>query len=417
MKFLAFDNGWTGGQFSFFRILFGMYLMIHFLDLISWAPEIFSSEGMLSDKSLSPLINIFPNIFLLNDDPLFVQGIVLLGFGCALMLTLGYNVKIAALGIFYILACLFGRNPLIANPALPYVGFMLLCVLFIPKAPFGSIEAKGLNDVGRSWIMPKDVFLAAWLILAITYSYSGYTKLLSPSWVAGDNINFVLNNPLARDYFFRDFLLSLPPIFLKILTWSVLFIELLFAPLALISKLRPILWALMAVIQLGFALCLNFLDLTSAMLLFHLFTFNPAWVKPNLTYGKMTLYYDGECGFCHAIVRFILAEDKRDDIKFSPLQGEFIKTQFTQTHINSFPDSIVLTTENGDVYLKSSAVITILNSMGGIWRIIGTMLHFIPKPIRDLLYTAFGKIRKNLVTTPKALCPLIAPELRQKFYD
>jgi predicted DCC family thiol-disulfide oxidoreductase YuxK len=417
MKFFAFENGWTGGQFSFFRIIFGTYLIVHFCDLIPWSSEIFSSQGMLADGSLSPLIHIFPNIFLLNDSPLFVQLVIMTGLLCSVMFTLGYQTKAMVIWIAFVLACLFGRNPLIANPALPYVGFMLLCIAFIPKAPYGSLAAKGLSDMGRQWVMPKDVFLAAWIILAATYSYSGYTKILSPSWLAGDNINFVLNNPLARDYFFRDFLLSLPPIFLKLLTWAVLVIELFFAPLALFTKLRPILWGLMALIQLGFALCLNFLDLTAAMIIFHLFTFNPAWIKPKSGFGKMTLYYDGECGFCHRVIRFLLAEDKKDIISFSPLQGQHIKTKFSQSERDAFPDSIVLVTENRTVFLKSSAVCTMLISMGGFWRIIGHLLSFIPQAIRDITYTGIGKIRKSLVKKPDGLCPLVDKELRAKFLE
>ncbi len=415
MKFPAHENGWTGGQFSFFRILLGIYLFIHFLDLIPYAPEIFSSQGMLSDGSLSPLIHIFPNIFLINDSPHFVQAVIASGLVGALFVIAGCKDKFASVWILYVLACLFGRNPLIANPALPYVGFMLLCMAFLPKAPFGSYEARGREDVGRHWRMPRDIFTAAWLILALTYSYSGYTKLLSPSWVEGNNIRYVLNNPLARDYFLRDFLLWLPPVFLQLLTWSVLYIELLFAPLAIFPRLRLALWSLMAFIQIGFAFLLNFLDLTAAMLLFHLFTFNPAWIKGSRQAGRMTLFYDGECGFCHGVVRFLLAEDQKDLISFSPLQGDYFKSVFSKEQIASFPDSIVLKTEDGAAYLKSSAVVVMLIALGGLWRPLGNLLWLVPKPIRDAVYVGIGRVRKRLLAVPSDLCPVLVPELRRKF--
>ena len=259
MKFPVLENGWTGGQFSLFRILLGLYLCIHFLDLVPWAPEVFSSAGMLSDGGLSPLIGLFPNIFLLNDSPQFVQGVVISGVAASLLFTAGYRQKMAAVWCLFVLASLFGRNPLIANPALPYVGFMLLASLFVPSGAYGSHAAKGRDDLGRGWVMPQDVILGAWIVLALTYSYSGYTKLLSPSWVSGDNIQFVLNNPLARDYFLRDLFLWLPPIFLKLATWGVLVIELFFLPLVLFKKLRPVMWTLMLLIQIGFALSVEFL--------------------------------------------------------------------------------------------------------------------------------------------------------------
>lgn len=417
MKFPVLENGWTGGQFSLFRILLGLYLCIHFLDLVPWAPEVFSSAGMLSDGGLSPLIGLFPNIFLLNDSPQFVQGVVISGVAASLLFTAGYRQKMAAVWCLFVLASLFGRNPLIANPALPYVGFMLLASLFVPSGAYGSHAAKGRDDLGRGWVMPQDVILGAWIVLALTYSYSGYTKLLSPSWVSGDNIQFVLNNPLARDYFLRDLFLWLPPIFLKLATWGVLVIELFFLPLVLFKKLRPVMWTLMLLIQIGFALLLNFFDLTAAMLLFHLFTFDPAWIKANPKAQKMTLFYDGECGFCHTIVRFLLAEDKQNIFSFAPLQGSHLKTFFTEAEIASLPDSIVLRMNDGSTYLKSSAVAQMLMAMQGLWRPIGFLLWCIPAVLRDLVYDGVGKIRKRLAPTPQGLCPVLIPEFRARFTE
>ena len=56
-------NGWTGGQYSLLRVLFGAYLFIHFAHLLPWAGELFSSAGVLADGSASPILHLFPNIF------------------------------------------------------------------------------------------------------------------------------------------------------------------------------------------------------------------------------------------------------------------------------------------------------------------------------------------------------------------
>src|SRR5262249_53951403 len=149
-------------------------------------------------------------------------------------LAFGYHDKIAAFFTWYVLASLFARNPLIANPALPYVGWMLLFHLFVPRLPRGEVADQRIAEVSARWTMPTPLFAAAWIVLALAYSYSGYTKVLSPSWVTGDAVAYVLQNPLARDYCLRDALLMLPDGALRILTWSILGIELLFAPLALI---------------------------------------------------------------------------------------------------------------------------------------------------------------------------------------
>ena len=211
-------NSWTGGQYSIFRILFGFYLLVHFTYLTPWAPELFSSVGMIPDASESPLVRLFPNILGYIDNPTFVTSLTVTCAIASIFFLVGYLDKWAAVYIWFILACLFGRNPLIANPSLPYVGWMLLAHLFIPAAPYGSLEARNRSDPGGDWQFPTKLFLAAWIVLALSYSYSGYTKLLSPSWVSGENVAYVLNNPLALDYLLRELFLLVPPVLLKLLT-------------------------------------------------------------------------------------------------------------------------------------------------------------------------------------------------------
>ena len=105
------------------------------------------------------------------------------------------------------------------------------------------------------------------------------------------------------------------------ITLFILWIEVLFAPLALSRRLRPWLWGGMLVVQFGFAFLLNFADLTLAMLLFHVFTFDPAWLPAPKAAAREQVYYDGHCGLCHRVVRFILAEDAQRHFRLGALQG------------------------------------------------------------------------------------------------
>lgn len=408
-------NKWTGGQYSIFRALFGIYLFIHFSYLLPWGAEIFSSGGMLSDSSKSPLINLFPNILTIIDKPWFICVFVSSAAFAASFFIAGYKDKFAALWMWFVLACLFGRNPLIANPSLPYAGWMLLAHLFIPPDPYGSFSAKGRMNPAGTWNMPKNIFLAAWIVLALSYSYSGYTKLLSPSWVTGENINYVLNNPLARNYFLRDFFLWLPPIFLKLVTWIILYVELFFAILVLIPKLRVIMWLFMLIIQFGFAFLLNFLDSTAAMLLFHIFTFDPAWVKAKFSKVKKTLFYDGNCGLCHRVIRFLLAEDKEGVFQFSPLQSKEFEQMVDISIREKLPKSIVLLVEDEKILTRSKAVIYLLTHLGGMWRILGEILNFVLVIISDASYNFVGNNRYKLFKKPDDVCPIVQEELRNRF--
>jgi hypothetical protein len=163
-------NGWTGGQYSLFRIIFGGYLFVHFVALVPWAPELFSDRGLLPEAAASPLVVFFPNVLALLDGPLFVQGVIIAAAFLTLLFAIGLWDRVAAVLLWYVWACLLGRNPLISNPSIPYVGWLLLAHVFLPAAPYGSWAARGRADPGGSWMMPERIFLLAWVLMALGYS-------------------------------------------------------------------------------------------------------------------------------------------------------------------------------------------------------------------------------------------------------
>ena len=73
----------------------------------------------------------------------------------------GIRDRWAALGAWYIWTCLLGRNPLIANPSIPYVGWMLLAHACLPKTPYRLWPARGRPDAGDNWTFPQPIFVAA----------------------------------------------------------------------------------------------------------------------------------------------------------------------------------------------------------------------------------------------------------------
>ena len=152
------DSGWSGGQWSIVRAALGVYLAIHFASLLPWATELFSSQGVLPDAALSPLVSgasFFPNILAWADHPIQVTGLLASGVLCSLALALGWRTRVMALGLWYLWACLLGRNPLILNPGIPYVGWMLLFVAACPRAPYLSLDARGRLDPDGSWRLPQ----------------------------------------------------------------------------------------------------------------------------------------------------------------------------------------------------------------------------------------------------------------------
>src|SRR5262249_21391567 len=133
----------------------------------------------------------------------------------------------------------------------------------------------------------------------------------------------VLENPLARPSFVRDAVLTLPEGLLRLATWGALLAELGFAPLALVPRLRPWLWGLLLLMHLSLIVLIDFADLSLGMVMLHLFTFDPAWIRPRPAPAADTIFFDGRCGFCARAVRFVLAEDRAGTaFRFAPLDGE-----------------------------------------------------------------------------------------------
>ncbi|MCH9021841.1 MAG: DUF393 domain-containing protein [Planctomycetes bacterium] len=409
------NKHWTGGQYSVFRVIFGVYLFVHFFQLIPWAAEMYSWAGVLADGHSSPLIFLFPNVLALIDAPWFVTVFIATAAVAAICFMLGYRDRAAALLMWYVLACLFGRNPLTANPSLPFVGWMLLAHLVIPSAPYGSLAARGRRDPGGNWFMPKWIFSAAWIVMALGYSYSGWTKLISPSWVDGTAIYHVLSNSLARPTFMREFLLSLPMEILQVMTWSGLVMELAFAPLVLVRRLRGFVWLAMLSMHVGLMVLIDFADLSLGMIMLHLFTFDPGWVRPRRISSTITLYYDGHCGLCHRFVRFLLAEDRSKVFRFAPLQSESFENAVAQERRETLPDSVVLLSDEGNILTSSTAIVYTLKRLGGVWRVLGSLLWVVPKFLRDGGYRFVAAVRYKLFKKPAEMCPMIPGSLQERF--
>ncbi len=406
----------TGGQYSFVRGCFGAYLFVHFVMLAPYAPELFSNAGVIGSGRDSPLLLLFPNVFALYDAPWFTVVFVLFGAACAVPFALGYRDRWFGLVIYYVWACLFGRNPFISNPGIPYVGWLLIMQAFLPRAPYGSWEARGRPDPRGDWVFPTALFIATWWVMAAGYSFSGYTKLISPSWIDGTAVSYVLSNPLARPWVLPDLVLMLPDIVRRGMTWFVLGLELFYLPLALFRRVRPWIWVAMVAMHLGLILMIDFADLTFGMLMLHLFTFDPAWVRSVAPGRTDTVFYDGHCGLCHRSVRFILAEDRAGDaFEFAINGGPVFLGRLDEATRRWVPDSVVVLTGDGRVLVRSAAFLEILGRLGGWWRVVGWLLRPIPRVVMDTAYDVVARVRHRVFATPADVCPIVPPELGRRF--
>lgn len=391
---------YSPGQFALFRIIFGIYLAWHCAELIPVGTELFSDRGVLADPRLNPTYGLFPNPLVWWGRPIFVTVFLAALTGLGLLLAAGWQRRTVSLLLWFGWAALFNRNNLIANPGLPYVGLLLLFLTVVPDGE--PWRWRGRRVFPGDWAMPAAVFWGAWLLMAGGYTFSGVMKLWSPSWVDGTAFRHLLDNPLARPGWARDFFLVAPSWVHAFLTWSALAVEILFLPLALFRWGRPVVWIAMVGMHLGLLLVVDFADLTLGMLMIHFFAFDPAWLPSRSVADgrKPLLLYDGECGLCNAVVRFLLREDTEARLRFAPLQSSigqaFLRNKGLDTEdfesLVFIPDS---TQSGGDFYLRTDGVTRVLDEIGGIWRI-ALCLRAIPRRWRDGAYKLVARTRYRL---------------------
>jgi predicted DCC family thiol-disulfide oxidoreductase YuxK len=127
------------------------------------------------------------------------------------------------------------------------------------------------------------------------------------------------------------------------------------------------------------------------------------------------VFYDGHCGLCHGFVRFLLRVDRTGTFRFAPMQGETFAASVPEAMRRNLPDSIVVPAADGRFLMKSTAVLYVLDRLGGGWRVLASLLRLMPRAVRDVVYDGIAAVRHRLFAPPPATCPLVPPGLRDRF--
>jgi predicted DCC family thiol-disulfide oxidoreductase YuxK len=125
------------------------------------------------------------------------------------------------------------------------------------------------------------------------------------------------------------------------------------------------------------------------------------------------LLYDGECGLCNGVVRFLLRHDPAGRLHFASLQSApgqaYLKAQGLPTA--DFGTLVFVPDWNdpspGAFLLRTSGALAAFAELGGAWRA-AAWLRVIPAFLRDPFYTLvsrtryaiFGKYRPRPLADP-----------------
>ena len=130
--------------------------------------------------------------------------------------------------------------------------------------------------------------------------------------------------------------------------------------------------------------------------------------------------YDGVCGLCNRLVKFILKRDTRDRFRFASLQSHFSETLLLRHGANSHDlDTFYLVKDYGTpderVLMRSDAILDVLKTLGGIWKL-AVAGRILPKALRDAMYRVVARNRYQVFGRHES-CMLPSPQHRQKFLD
>ena len=138
----------------------------------------------------------------------------------------------------------------------------------------------------------------------------------------------------------------------------------------------------------------------------------------DLPADALIVLYDGVCGFCNGVVRFLLKRDRHARMWFASLQSPpatKILARHGQTPTTQ--DTMYLVTALGTpaekLAWKSAAALTLFAALPFPWRLLA-LLRILPRPIRDLGYDAIARVRYRLFGKYDT-CPLPRPEWRPRF--
>ena len=120
------------------------------------------------------------------------------------------------------------------------------------------------------------------------------------------------------------------------------------------------------------------------------------------------VFFDGECGLCSRVVRFINRYEKNDVIIFSPLQSDFAIKVLANKNIK--PDlNTFYFYSNDTITDRSSGILKIIPFLKWYFSFL-LIFWIVPKFIRDFFYNL---IAKNRLKIYKDVCSY-SPELNKR---
>jgi predicted DCC family thiol-disulfide oxidoreductase YuxK len=130
--------------------------------------------------------------------------------------------------------------------------------------------------------------------------------------------------------------------------------------------------------------------------------------------------YDGVCGLCNRLNRFLLKRDKHDRLQFASLQSAFAADLLKRHGLDAKDlDTVYVVIDHGQpserLLARSDAIIHALMQLDGVWKFarVGNVL---PRGLRNGIYQVVARNRYRVFGKYES-CMLPDPKYRDKFLE
>lgn len=142
--------------------------------------------------------------------------------------------------------------------------------------------------------------------------------------------------------------------------------------------------------------------------------------QPAIPHGPHLVLYDGACGLCHGVVRFVLSRDGRGLFHFAALQSAAATRMLARSGRRSDDlTTFVVLPDYRDsaagALTKGRAALFVAARLGWPWKALG-LLGLLPAAMLDRLYDIVAAGRYRLFGR-REQCVMPSPGLRSRFID
>jgi predicted DCC family thiol-disulfide oxidoreductase YuxK len=142
--------------------------------------------------------------------------------------------------------------------------------------------------------------------------------------------------------------------------------------------------------------------------------------RSSTTEGAHLVLYDGVCGLCSRLLRFLLEHDHRAVFTFASLQSDVGRVMVERfggnaSELTSFYVFANYRANNTQMFSRSGAALFVAGELGWPWRV-AALMRVLPTAILDRIYNVIARHRYRVFGRYDQ-CLIPRPEFRGRFVE